>query len=144
PRDWSSDVCSSDLAPAHPSPPRDLLPSSDLVLHWFQPGVQFLQSKLETRLHRSQRVFGAGCDLAMTHSPKKRQLQCLTLKLRQGGHLFAQVTAQIGSFHFLVAIYCRTGTTGQFVYLLLIAIFYSNVGLPPAQPINRAPPCNGR
>ena len=68
-----------DVFPLSPSGPRrillhqrDLLASSDLVLHWLQPGVQFLQSKLETRLHRSQRVFGAGCDLAMTHSPKKR------------------------------------------------------------------------
>src|SRR5437868_14330867 len=58
-------------APAHPSPPRYLLPSN-LVLHWFQPGMQFLQPKLETRLHRSQRVFGARRDLAMTHAPKKR------------------------------------------------------------------------
>src|SRR6266480_4692466 len=67
-------------------------PPSNLLLHRLQPGVQLLQPELETRLHRSQRVSGAGCDLAMTHSPKKRKLQCLTLKLRQRGHLLPQIT----------------------------------------------------
>src|SRR5438067_13891067 len=40
-------------------------PPSNLLLHRFQPGVQFLQAKFDTRLHRSERVSGAGCDLAM-------------------------------------------------------------------------------
>src|SRR6188472_51433 len=68
-------------------------PPSNLLLHRLQPGVQFLQSELETRLHRSERVSGAGCDLAMTHSLKKRKLQCLALKLRQRRHLLPQITA---------------------------------------------------
>src|SRR6476469_6941686 len=67
-------------------------PPSNLLLHRLQPGVQFLQSELETRLHRSERVSGAGCDLAMTHSLKKRKLQCLALKLRQRRHLLPQIT----------------------------------------------------
>src|SRR5437868_10178831 len=70
-------------APAHPSfrPPKrsDL---SDLMLQRFQPGMQFLQSKLQARFHCSQRIPSRGRDLAMTHSCEKRELERFALKRR--------------------------------------------------------------
>src|SRR5207248_9369532 len=54
------------------------------------------------------------------------------------------MTTQISPFHFLVAVYRRASATRPFIFLLLIPILYSNVGLPPPQPINRASSCNRR
>src|SRR6267143_6803027 len=104
--------------------------------------MQFLQSKLQTRFDRPQRIVSRGRDFAMTHSSKKRKLERFSLKRRQRRHLFAQIPSQIGTRHFGVAIKSGARTCRQLVELFLITIFDANVSLPPAESIDGAPTCN--